>query len=565
MQNTGTEAQAQSIELSGLPDSWYRFAYETTERVAPGETRSGRLTIMVPPNVGGASYDFDISVLSGSAETTASGSIHISSALPEPPPLEEPAAAPAATATSDAARPNVSLEAGLVIWRGGGQAPERKALTIHNPGGSDADYVIDVEGLEATWYTVLNRVRVAAGEELQIDFTLHPPSGAREQDYPYQIHVRVEGQPDLQSEAMGWLSLPRTRGQASQPATSTPAPQPETPPPTTPSGERIVPPDVLLSPRASFRFTQSEPMAQAIVTVTNRGRVRERYAISINGIPAEWYRLSDDEVRLDPGESRQLSLRLNPVTGPGLPAGEYEFLVRALPDAAPDYYGESRGVVSVAGASRYEARLEPLQAQGLRKDFNIRVENTGDMAVRIAVNASDPENRCKFTVPTPRNIEPGQVGLIQVKVGAKRNGLVGPPETFDFRLRLEDTEGGAQADRSVFDGRFIHKPKLGYRPVFLASFVCALVAFVFLLVWLFTPTFKNAANWVGCKIDNNYRFAVDQNPVKKKECGGESRDVELEKWRQSQQSMIVPADEGPQLTYFPLWQTSAIERPRQVV
>ncbi|MPZ49095.1 MAG: hypothetical protein GEU75_07305 [Dehalococcoidia bacterium] len=434
-----------------------------------------------------------------------------------------------------------------MIWCGAGQAPERKLLTIRNPGGAEAEYVIEVEGLEPAWYTVLNRLRIGAGQELQTDVTIHPPADARRQDYPYRIFVRSDGRPDLQAEVMGWLSLQApgaTEAVRASPAASA-APVRPAPPRVTPSGERVTPPDVVLSPRSSFQFSQSEPVAQALVTVTNRGRVRERYAIAINGIPEDWYRLSDQELRLDPGEGRQISLRLNPVTGPGFPAGQYEFLVRAVPDGLPDYYGEALGVVSISGIARYEARLEPLQAQGLRKDFNVRVENLGDTPLRIGLQTSDPEARCKFKVPAPRDILVGQVGLLQMKVGAKRQGIVGPPETFDFRVKLTDEESGAQPARDTFDGRFIHQPKLSYRSVFLVGFMCALVGFVFLLVWLLTPAFESAGSWVGCQLDSDYRFAADTAPIKKESCGGAPREEELDRWqRERQGSIVLPFQQG---------------------
>jgi uncharacterized membrane protein len=336
----------------------------------------------------------------------------------------------------------VTLEGGLVIWRGQGQAPERKLLTIRNPGEEETDYVLEVQGLEPAWYSLLASARVGPGQELRTDLTIHPPEGARQQDYPFRVIVRVDGHPDLRGEASGWLSLPSSSAAAAAaPApTTAPAPvEPVAPTPSTPAADRPAPPDVVLSPRQTFRFGAEEAVAQALVTVTNRGRVRERYRIVISGIPEDWYRLSDTDVRLDPAENTQVSLRLNPVTGPGLPAGEYEFLVRAVPDGMPEYYGEALGVLSITGAAKFDARLEPLQAEGSSRTFTVKVLNTGDMPLSIVLEPSDTEGRCKFKVPPPRPLDPGQEGHIQLKVGAKRNGIVGPRETFDFRLKARTT------------------------------------------------------------------------------------------------------------------------------
>ncbi len=573
VENTSQEAQAQSMELRGLPDAWYTIEFDSRNRAFPGERRVSNIVISVPESANGGTYEFTVAVLAGAAESSVKASVEAPSAPPAPAfvepepepktvtasqPETEPEAldAPEVTGAPEVVPtpvaqpiyvpPLVSLEGGLIIWRGQGQAAERKLLTIRNPGAEETDYVLVVEGLEPVWYSLLASARIAPGQELHTDFTIHPPEGARQQDYPFSIVVRVDGQPNLRGEASGWLSLPSTASASTPVAAPVPSArpvEPAVPTPAAPTAPGVSPPDVVLSPRTTYRFGAGESVAQALITVTNRSRVRDRYRVVLTGIPEDWYRLSDTDVRLDPGENAQVSLRLNPVTGPGLPAGEYEFLIRAVPDGMPDHYGEALGVISIIGVAKYDARLEPLQAEGSRKVFTVKVMNTGDMPLRIVLETSDTESRCKFKVPAPRPLEPGQEGHIQLKVGAKRNGFVGPRETFDFRVRVLNEEGEAQTARDTFDGRFVHKPKLPWRAVFLTGFLCALIGFIFLLVWLASPTFEGAANWVGCQLDDDYRLSSDVAPVEKEECGGKPREEELDDWQQSRQSRLAPAVE----------------------
>ena len=570
IENTGTASQRHNVELAGLPDAWYRIAYDAAESAAPGETRIGGLTISVPENIGSGRYDFDVSVFSGPDESSVSASIEVTSSLAEPPEFDEPDLVEK-TAQSDSAessnieRPVVSIESGAILWRGGDQAPVRKVLSVRNTGKVEADYVLEVEGLEPAWFTLLNRVRVGPGQELQSDLSVHPPAGARAQDYPFSILVGGERTSE-RVEVRAWLSVQGAGVEGL--AASAPPTQPQSPPepyipPVTASGERITPPDVSLAPKTNFQFSQTEPLAQALITVANPGRTRERYSLEVSGIPEEWYRLSDLGVRLDPGESRQVTLRLSPETGPGLPAGEYEFRIRAVPDGMPDYYGEALGRLSIAGIARYEARLEPLQAQGLKKVFHIRVENVGDMPLKIAVSASDSENRCKFQVPAPRDIHPGQIGLLPVKVGARRWGVVGPPETFDFRLKLTDEANSGQTARDLFDARFIHRPRLSHRSVFVTGFMCALIGLVFLLIWMLTPVVEDGANWVGCQLDSDYRLAADAS-FKKESCGGEPYDQVLDNWIREQRTGSVVAPVSDRQSLLTLTASSRyVESPHQ--
>jgi hypothetical protein len=613
VENTSQEAQAQSMELAGLPDAWYTIEFDSRNRAFPGERRTANIVISAPDGATGGTYEFTVSVLAGANESSIKASVEVPAAPPEPafvepepepepepvaviepepepeplvldapevtdapevveapvaveeppvaeePVIEEPPAVQPPVAQPVYVPPLVTLEGGLIIWRGKGQAAERKLLTIRNPGEDETDYVLEVEGLDAPWYSLLASARIGSGQELRTDLTIHPPEGARQQDYPFRVVVRVDGQPSLRGEASGWLSLPSGAAPAPvvAPATAPPV-EPVAPAPAAPPVDRVSPPDVVLSPRTTFRFGAGESVAQAMITVTNRSRMRERYRVVINGVPEDWYRLSDTEVRLDPGENAQVPLRINPVTGPGLPAGEYEFLIRAVPDGMPDHYGEALGVISITGVAKYDARLEPLQAEGGRKDFTVKVLNTGDLPLRIVLEPSDAENRCKFKVPAPRPLEPGQEGYIILKVGAKRNGFVGPRETFDFRVRIRNEEGEAQTARDNFDGRFVHKPKIPWRGVFLTGFFCALIGFIFLLVWLASPAFESAANWVGCQLDDDYRLSSDVAPVEKEECGGKTREEELDNWQKNRQNKPAPTPATNQIEIIPPQQRTSM-------
>ncbi|HWC30508.1 MAG TPA: hypothetical protein VG845_10550, partial [Dehalococcoidia bacterium] len=331
VENASKEAQAQSMELTGLPDAWYSIEFDTRNRAFPGERRTANIVISAPDSANGGTYEFTVAVLAGAAETTVKASVEVPAEQPEPlfsqpePESNSDGASETATAVMDApamtetvamdapvvveeppaplpvyVAPMVTLEGGLIIWRGQGQAAERKLLTIRNPGEEETDYVLEVEGLDRPWYSLLASARIGPGQDLRTDLTIHPPEGARQQDYPFRVVVRVDGQPALRGEASGWLSLPAATA-AAPVVTPAPAPapvEPVAPAPVTPPADRVSPPDVVLSPRTTFRFGAEESVAQALVTITNRGRVRERYHVEITGIPEEWYRLSDADVRI---------------------------------------------------------------------------------------------------------------------------------------------------------------------------------------------------------------------------------------------------------------------------
>src|SRR5439155_7857005 len=100
------------------------------------------------------------------------------------------------------------------------------------------------------------------------------------------------------------------------------------------------------------------------------------------------------------------------------------------------------------------------------------------------------------------------------------------------------------------NARFVHKPKIRYRPIFIAGFLCAVVVVVTLIILLATPAVSSAATWVGCQLDNSYRFSGrDPGALKKPECGGRPRNEELDKWKNKPRSSL-PA-EGPGANWQP--------------
>jgi hypothetical protein len=433
--------------------------------------------------------------------------------------------------------PQVSLTPALLVWRGESQS-ERIAINVVNTGDTENDYAVEIQGLDSSWYSINPRIRVASGRTFQTELTLHPPQGLRHGDYPFTVVVSLDGAAGVAGEAPGWLSVPASVSTTQAAPVQQPRPAPSSPP-----SDLVTPPDVLLAPRTAFRFGPGEISAQAMVTVHNRSKVADRYRLWIEGLPDSWHVLSSEEVRLEPGANAQVPLRLTPRTGAGMPAGDYEFHVRAAPHSLPESYGEAVGLISIVGVSTFDARLQPVQAEGRKKTFTLSVMNTGDLPLAFDVEASDPEARCRFRLPTQRELEPGQEVNLSIPVGAKRIGIVGPPETFDFHLRVRP-EGGAARALRAYDARFVHKPLVGFRLPFIVGFMLVLAAITIGIVFLAKPVVDHGITWVGCQLDGKYRFSINSGGFTKPQCkGGRPYNDQLQDWQRGLQSS--PFDRQP--------------------
>jgi len=518
LENRSGEAQSQSVSVRGLPDAWIWLDFDERRRVFPGEQRSATLIVSVPEDAAADLIKFDVIASAAGAQSTASATLEVLGAG-GPGAAEPPASAPATPPA-----PQLSLAPGLIVWQDRTAGAGRVTLRVRNPGDTETEYTVSLEGLEAGWYTLTQRLRVPAGETLETHVALHPQAGAPQGDYPFRLRAAVENAPQVFAEAPGWLSIPAPAQPAPTPAASEP-PRRSAPAP----GPSVVPPEVSLAPRTTFRFTPSETSAQAIVSVQNHSQLLERYLISVEGIPLDWYGISAEEVTLEPGAREQIPLRLTPRLSAETPAGEYAFRVRVAPQRAPEAATEVGALIVISGVAAFDARLAPVQVEGRRGNLTLSLLNTGGVPLDLQLRGSDPEGQCRFILPASLELSPGQEMNLPVGVNAKRNSLVGPPETFDFRLNVAPQGGDPNSARS-FNARFVHRPFMGYRTLFLGIFIAGLIALVAVIIGFGSPKVGDAATWIGCQFDNDYR--IDRSyTATKEECGGDPRDVELDRWR----------------------------------
>jgi uncharacterized membrane protein len=518
LENRSEEAQTQSISIGGIGPDWYRLEFDSQRLAFPREQRSANLYVSVPSNATPGNFQVEVMASGGSASSRATCDLEVT-----------PAAGQGSGGGGGGGRQqqrSLSAEAAVitltpseVVWMNEQQGFERLVMRVRNPGPVNAEYALNVDGLERGWYTVPSRVRVPAGQTMDYELRLEPPARARPGDYAFTLNSRVEGVPATETQVAGKLTVGSTeRAQAGQrgvaPLTSDQQPvEPRV------ASEPALPPEISLSPRTSFRFAQGEVAAQAILTVQNRSRLIERYVVTMSGLSEEWYTFTTTEVRLEPGGSTQIPLRLTPKVTADYPAGNYDFRIRVAPVSYPDSFAEVGGVVTIAGVASFDARLTPAQTSGRKEKFKLTLLNTGGVPLSLWLEASDPEGLCKFKYPPPPNLEPGQEAVVPIWVGANRQGFAGSPKRLDFRLRVSPAGGTSQQARS-FDARFVHTPFLGGKMLGYA-FLLAIIAMIAGVALSMGETrVSQAVTTLKCGWDDDYQ-EVERGPVfVKEECSG---------------------------------------------
>ena len=538
IENRGREAQAQTLELGGLPEAWIELDFDARRRVFPGERRTANLLVKVPREASAASLPFSITARAGDDQSTVASSLEV--VVPGEASVQPVVVPPPKQAVFP---PGITLAPQSVEWRGEAQGTETITLTVRNVSAEDASYVLALDGLPSGWYTLPDRISVQARQLTQVPIAVSPPAQARQGDYAVRVTANLVGDESVRASATSTFTVAALERRQGTQRTISPLVM-EEPAEQERSGPPALPPDIRLAPRSTFRFGPGEVNAQATITVTNPSALIERYRIALRGIDEEWYQLDMPEVSLQPGASTTVPLRLMPRTGAKFPAGDYSFRIRVTPLNYPDSAAETTGTISIAGSVSFDARLTPAQATGRKEKFKLTLLNTGGVPLSPWVEASDPQGACKFVFEAPNSVEVGEETVVPVWVGATRQGFVGRPQTYDFRLRVSPAGGGSASAR-FFDARFVHQPFLGPRTLMWCVVIVFLASIVGVVLSLGFSSVDRAAQALKCGYDDDYQ-RVEGGPVLiREDCGGAPRVLQEQV---TTNTVITPASTGSKST-----------------
>ncbi len=514
IENRGREAQAQTLDIAGLPAGWYTVEFDARRRVFPGERRTASLLVKVPGEAEAAHFDFGVTVRAGSDQSTVACQLDVTvpGQAPPPRPVETPQR-PAATP------PGLTLTPQNVEWRGEAQGAETITVTVRNVDSEDATYRLSAWGVPETWCTLAEQVNVPARQGVDVPITVNPPGQARYGNYTLTVVATLASDEQIRGEGSMTFIVSAPAPRQTQQRTVSPIAVEEPPPEEERTGPPAMPPEVRLGPRSSFRFGPGEVTSQATITITNQSALIERYQILIRGVDENWYQIDTQEVSLQPGASQSVPLRLTPRVGPQFPAGDYSFRVRVAPLRYPDSFAEVAGTLSIAGTVSFDARLTPAQTTGRKEKFKLTLVNTGGLPLSPWLEASDPQGMCKFKYEAPSNLEVGEETVVPIWVGANRQGFEGSPRTYDFRLRVSPAGEGSSAARS-FDARFVHQPFLSARMFFWSIVLMLVAAVVGMLFVIGFSSIGRAATAITCAAGDTYTENSSGTTLVKEKCGG---------------------------------------------
>jgi uncharacterized membrane protein len=483
--NLSDESQSQAVAVEGLPRAWVTVDFDASRQALPREQRNAIVTVSVPDDAESGALNFRVIATAGDERAAADCVLQVEGVAPA-----------VAEESEDAAQrppaPGLALTPSEVSLESGGEATTELRLAVRNVGTRETEYSLALGGLERTWYELPEKLRVAVGETIDTRLVLHPPAAASTGVYPFLVRAIVDAAPDIMSDTTGELTILAPAAVPSEPEEPAPSQERAT------AAAATTPPEIALGPSTTFRFGPGQVVDQASIAIQNRTRLLEGYSVGIEGLPEGWYALPVSELRLDPGGSQQVALRLNPTPGSEHPAGDYPFRVRVTPHGSPDAFAEVGGTLSVVGTTAFDALVAPLQAQGRRERYKVTLRNVGTQPISLWIEGSDPAGMCRFDYPPPPNLEPGEERVLPVKVGVRRNRLVGRAETYDFGLRVLPAGGESSSARN-FDARLIHQPYLTGRMLKWTVIIALAVIAIGIVIGIGPGRLLGGGDWFRCR------------------------------------------------------------------
>ena len=486
--NLTDDQQSQDVTVEGIPSSWVAINFDASRPAFSREQRNAIVTITVPEGTYTSVMSFRAVATAGEHRSTTDCVLQIDGVTPEVDEIVEDVEGRPPPPGLDLSPPVVSLVAD-------GDTTSELRLSVRNVGGRETVYSLVLTGLEPTWFSLPEKIRVSARETIDNQLVLRPPMSANSGVYPFSLRATVDAAPEVFADIIGELTVLAPEAEPTEPEEPEPSQQRAS------AVAAAVPPELRIGPDNSFRFGPGEVTTDATLTIENRSRLLEGYSLSVDGLPDGWFTLPIRELRLEPGATRELPLRLTPKPGSRNPAGDYPFRVRVAPHGAPEAFAESGAMLSIVGTAAFDARVAPLQAQGRHEKYKVTLRNTGTQPISLWIEGADPQGMCRFEYPAPPNLEPGEERVLPVKVAARRNRFVGNSRTFDFGLRVLPAGGESSQGRN-FDARLIHQPFLSPRILKWTLIAAVLIVILGILISLGPGRFLDGGDWFRCRFNS---------------------------------------------------------------
>jgi hypothetical protein len=178
--------------------------------------------------------------------------------------------------------------------------------------------------------------------------------------------------------------------------------------------------------------------ASAEVRIRNKSNIVDQYEIRVVGEPSRWTVAEPTTLSLFPDAEGVAKIRFRPLRSPELPAGRKPFSVTVQSKASPTISAHQDGAVELSPFQDATLTIVPRTSRGgTSTSHRVIVENRGNVPLRVALEATDPDELLGFRFESPTlMVPPGGSAYAQLAVEPRSTFPQGPPQAHAFKVQL---------------------------------------------------------------------------------------------------------------------------------
>lgn len=175
-----------------------------------------------------------------------------------------------------------------------------------------------------------------------------------------------------------------------------------------------------LSEPANLTLTPGEQQTVTIM-LENHGRVDAQVGLTIEGTPAGWIILPDEEIVVTPGERRECALAIMIARDPHYSAGEYPVIFRATPRNDPGAGTTATALWTVRAFTEGELTLSQ-SSEGERGEsrYTLQLHNSGNAPLRRTLAISTTAPLIGQIAPDTVDLDPDATATIDLTISWPR-------------------------------------------------------------------------------------------------------------------------------------------------
>ena len=313
----------------------------------------------------------------------------------------------------------VEVKASLQPSRSTGSSGADHRLTLENAGNTPASVVITASQPGHDLALTINpsslQLRPGAQRAAQVDVAPRQPLySATDKTHPFSVSVSAHGH------------APNTIQAHHVQVAATTAP-------------------TLVLADDRLRTTPGQEVTTTL-TIRNRGRGGDDYALELLGPAAAWGRVTPAVIALPSAGEVAAKIVFTPPLTPPAQAAEIPFGVRCVAKADSELSVVAEAVLIVEAVADIDFEVEPTRVRSRWHSRHlIDIENTGNTTVDLRPVVADPQHDLSLAVSPPRlQIPAGSRDVVLVKTRARRPKLLHKPENRGFCVSFVPAALGPQ-------------------------------------------------------------------------------------------------------------------------